>query len=1102
MSAGATSGLRATSLTIQGLAHCLTAPAKPFFGWQLDAMTDAGTAEALQSAYRIRVHNSSGADIWDSGTVASNKQHHIPYTGPDLAPDSDYEWTVQLTDAAGFTAEPSVPAVFSTGLFSSAQASTGLVSSALASTGHASTGSGWTAAWIHRAPGGRAPLELVDGVLRVSASPYLPWTATPATPAHAITDLRITARFRLRLGTAGILLRSSGPGTGLLLEIKPEHAAVLRPAPAWEAGAGSLPFTESIAETKAFEAAAHSRASTAPEPGWQDLLITDDGERIAVELGGAVILEALVPQATATDNATGPATGLAFHQGPRSQAEYLSVSVSTGGTEILTSDFTEPDALKDWKTTTPYRQPDEWTVAKTAIQLSGTVVRARLYAAASHHASFSINGSLCLETTNFGYPGEHFYNASDVTAALRASSGSAALTAVAHWYGPGQGRAAGRPGLLAQLTVEYDDGRRDVFGTGPDWLVAEGPYRQSGYRNDEGDPIEHLDATAWPEVWHPAKSLGKHPVRDFPVLEPNHAAVARTYSPALEILIADDGTPVADFGKVIPVRPVVEFLRGVHGRTVMLRAGYNLRNDGRVDSGKMPSQNTDMSFPYTQADGPQRYEARVHLGFRYLELPGVDPSELGEIGGLMIHADHPDSGNFTSSDPTLDRVFTLLKDSALLGVQEQFVDTPTREKGQFLGDAVNISYATMALFGERGFTAKALREFAGSARRYWYSPQERGRYNAVYPNGDGKRDIPDFSLMMPEWVEDYYRISGDDALVAELLPFLQDSADYVVRHIPDDGPTAGLVTHLGGGSGPYLHGIVDWPAPGRFGYDMDCAARTTVNAQSWSVLDAVSRLCRVAGLEREAARYAAAARSLSAEMNSRLRVDGVMVDGLYADGRPSLNASQHATSFPLSFGITPQVHAAKDAERIAGMGMRQGPMTVHRLFRALLSQGRLDDVLNLLTDSSQPGWAKQLAAGASFTWEAWELVEGTDYSQSHAWSASVVREILECFLGVRVTAPGAAAVVIEPPVCRLDHAAGSVPTQRGVVAVTWRRTPSGMELDCTVPAGVTASVVVPAGYYAATRSGQREAQIFEAARDHTFDASPGTWRFVPVEPGC
>ena len=48
--------------------------------------------------------------------------------------------------------------------------------------------------------------------------------------------------------------------------------------------------------------------------------------------------------------------------------------------------------------------------------------------------------------------------------------------------------------------------------------------------------------------------------------------------------------------------------------------------------GKSASQNTDMSFPYTQAAGPQRYEAAVHLGFRYLEVPGIP---AGEIAGVI-----------------------------------------------------------------------------------------------------------------------------------------------------------------------------------------------------------------------------------------------------------------------------------------------------------------------------------------------------------------------------------------------------------------------------------------------------------------------------------
>ena len=54
-------------------------------------------------------------------------------------------------------------------------------------------------------------------------------------------------------------------------------------------------------------------------------------------------------------------------------------------------------------------------------------------------------------------------------------------------------------------------------------------------------------------------------------------------------------------------------------------------------------------------------------------------------------------------------------------------------------------------------------------------------------------------------------------------------------------------TNLPGGSGQYKYGIVDWPAPGRFDYDMDAAARTTVNALSVRVFDVVADVAQELG---------------------------------------------------------------------------------------------------------------------------------------------------------------------------------------------------------------------------------------------------------------
>lgn len=141
------------------------------------------------------------------------------------------------------------------------------------------------------------------------------------------------------------------------------------------------------------------------------------------------------------------------------------------------------------------------------------------------------------------------------------------------------------------------------------------------------------------------------------------------------------------------------------------------------------------------------------------------------------------------------------------------------------------------------------------------------------------------------------------------------------------------------------------------------------------------------------------------------------------------------------------------------------------------------------------------------------MVDGTDYSQSHAWSASVIKEILDHLLGVRFLAPGGGDVLIQPPLCRLEHARGAVPAGAGAVSVDWRRRNRSLELECTVPAGVTATVRLPAGTYrvkgpvpgAAVVPVPADAGTAAAGGDGStagsptrdFRVHPGSWSFAP-----
>lgn len=570
------------------------------------------------------------------------------------------------------------------------------------------------------------------------------------------------------------------------------------------------------------------------------------------------------------------------------------------------------------------------------------------------------------------------------------------------------------------------------------------------------------------------------------------------------LLTADDGTVVADFGKVIPARPVVRFDEGVAGRTIPMRASYELREDGRVDTDDLATQDTDMSFPYVQADGRQTYEAFTHLGFRYLEIPDAGEAiARRDVGAVVVHTrTEGPTAEFASSDRTLDAVWDMMQRSAIYSIQEEFVDTPTREKGQFLGDAVNISYATMQGFGERDATQQAIREFLASQRRFWTTGADAGRYNAVYPNGDGKRDIPDYTEMFVDWVWRYYEVTGDRTMLEEAYPAIRETAGYVLRHIPETGPTAGLVTNLTGGSGAYRYGIIDWPAPGRFGYDMDAAARTVINALGVEVLRRTADMAEELGRPaEEAAALRTAEGELVAAMNARLRrPDGVYVDGLLADGTQSSHAGQHSTSYAVAFGVAPQEDLPALADHLESMGMKQGPMTAHWLLRALADADRPEAVLRLLTNRDDLGWANILDQGGTFTWEAWTLDPGTNYSQSHGWGAQAAVDVIETLLGLRLGEPGGASVVVAPPRSGLRHASGSVPTQRGEVGVAWRRQRAGVDLELAVPVNVTARVELPVERGVTYRSMGRSRVRYLGVQDGVavFEVGSGESRLVPV----
>lgn len=1061
-----TAPLAPNRLTVDDAGHPLNTSLKPRFGW----LPQDNDSNEIQSAYELEVTNAGGAVVWTSAKVSSTQQAYIPYAGPTLSSGSAYTWKVRTWDRSDEVSPWSDTATFETGL----------------------QDADWGGAeWIKRPPGNpdAGPLKINNGRARYTGSASAPLIF--AATGSSWTDYTVEMNVTPVSGGTGIVFRGQqSTPSGYMWQLIP--------------GTGLRPHS--------FTGSTYTKYSDVPMS-----IVTGTSYAVKIEVTGTTIKTSINGTLvdTRTPAATWGAGTIGFREAGSEIAEFDDVKVTAAdGTVLFSDDFSA--GLGKWalSSLTLAQEPDEWTLARTEVDLpAGQIVRARSYVAGSHTYELWVNGQRADRGSSFTYTGEGYYQAADITSLVHGGQ-RLAIGSILHWYSGSQGRVANSPGLLIRVVLEYADGTRKVVVSNGSWKTKRGPYINAGARGSEGDFVEQVDGPAmaalgtWTSsgyddsTWANAISLGAHPTSTFSHLNGLETRMAETVVHPVRMLTASDGTPVADFGNIIPARPGVHFDEGVSGRVITMRASYKLASSGRVSTSTTDNQSTDMRFPYTQVSGAQDYQAFTHLGFRYLEIPGANETiGVEDVTATVVHTAYPTDGaaTFDSSDPTLNGVWDLMQRSARYSVQETFVDTPTREKGQFLADTANISYALMGTSYDRMASRQAMKEFLLSQQRYWTTGTDAGRYNAVYPNNDGKRDIPDFTELVPNWVWRYYLQTGDRDMLELAYPAIVATAGYVKRAIPSSGTTQGLVTQLPGGSGQYQYGIVDWPAAGRFGYDMNTTARTTVNALAVDVLRNTAAIGTVLGRPTaEIQGFTSDADALAGQMNAKLRrADGVYVDGLLSSGAQSSHAGQHATSYAVAFGIAPAADRPALATYLASMGMKQGPMTAHWLLDALGQGGATPAVLTTLTNTQDLGWAKVIANGGTFTPEAW-VHDANANSLSHGWGSQSIVDMQEQILGIKVTAPGAAEVRLSVPNLTLSHAAGTMRTQRGIVSLDWTRQGNQVSLTAAVPVNVSATIelpTAPAGTFYKVTGGTQAEALGTTNGVERFRVGSGTWTF-------
>jgi hypothetical protein len=481
---------------------------------------------------------------------------------------------------------------------------------------------------------------------------------------------------------------------------------------------------------------------------------------------------------------------------------------------------------------------------------------------------------------------------------------------------------------------------------------------------------------------------------------------------------------------------------------------------------------------YIAKAGPQRHFTIDTRGIAHGAI--VVQSGKAVVTGLrLVERLYPFDrvGSFRSSDPSLNKLWTMCARSCEVLSEDSYVDCADRERVEWMDNdppGFDVTRTAMAGPGSGGKPLYADPRLLGElVRRTALTLQPEGwvKAHTCSDRYDIHAKMEDRACEWVAGMRRYYEATGDVALVRETWPAVVAQMDYFLQRRTPRGLVQARDWVVWGNPVGYLVG-----------------EGITLNV---FVAQALRDAAFLAGLidERAAqARFSQAAGELAAAINRVLwnEKDGDYYSGYFSEAALQENLKEgqkadlprkldsprtegltsstlHANVFALDRGVVP---ADRHARVVAAM-LKQLPqhpgsdiMVYYYVIKQFygLDRPELDlRALSLLRE----GWKGMVAS----PWEcSWESFGGG--SMAHIYGMYPGYFLSSYVLGVRWEdgVPLHKKLLIEPHLADLTQAIGVVVTEAGPVSVSWKRTSSGgLRFQLKVPAGVTAKLSLPAG---------------------------------------
>jgi len=650
------------------------------------------------------------------------------------------------------------------------------------------------------------------------------------------------------------------------------------------------------------------------------------------------------------------------------------------------------------------------------------------------------------------------------------------------------------PALLAQLEIEYEDGKIQTVATDENWKASTGPIRKTDILMGEtydarlempGWDRPGFDDQAWKVVT--LMDAAKCKIEAYPGVT---VQVTQEIRP-IEITKPKEGVYVFNVGQNFAGRVRLK-VKGKAGTKVVLRFAEMLHKDESIMTENLRRARCTDTYIFRGNGKDEIWEPRfTYHGFQYVELTGYPGKpDLGAITGIVLHSVAPVAGSFECSNAMVNKLYSNITWTQRANFFDIPTDCPQRdERLGWTGDAqIYIRSATYNM-DVAAFFKKWLVNLEDDQRRSGAFPDFAPLPYLQYEPSPGWMDA---GVICPFTI---YQVYGDTHVIERHYEAMTKFMHFLLRTSND---------YL---RSPRGHCWGDWLSiGGRTSNDLIATVYFAYDAKL------MAEMAAAIGRMEDAQRYARLFDNIKTAFNKAY---------VSANGRIK-GDTQTCYALALYMDLLPQALKEKAGARLVELirernwHLSTGFLGVKYLLPALTEQGYVDVAFRLLTNKTYPSWGYSIENGATTIWERWNSYKkGKGFQDSYMNSfnhyafGSVCEWMFASMAGIDTDGAGFKRITIRPQPggSGITYTKASYDSIYGRIATYWRVRAGKFLLDLTIPANTTARVYIPARDADSITEGGKPASKAEAVRflrigdgRAVFAVGSGRYRFMSSLP--